>query len=235
MKKIFEKCLLSLAMFVALFTIIAPTASAKTTYLQVESYQAMNFEVNGITIQGKTKLNDSGWKLTNFGAHRSTVIDHGEVMIDGNIHTIENGKVTGVSDISSIVGKKIYDVDNTMSAIVKKTGDNYTAKFNINANEMLESKSSNDHELNNLVQTQSYGKIYKNGDWVHCNRFNGPGSDGGHYKKTHWRAAVNFAGSDCDMALVRSTKCWGHNYCNQSGPAGGCSSIIGHSRRYHSH
>lgn len=80
-----------------------------------------------------------------------------------------------------------------------------------------------------------YGDKYYPGDWVHCNRFNGPFSDGVHYAKTNPKAYTNFISSDCDIALANSTVCWGWDYCNQSGPAAGCSIEIGHSTKYHKH
>lgn len=53
MKKIFKKCLVSLAVFAALFTIIAPTASAKTTYYG-----------NGVSCNSKTKTCSVNWAKT---------------------------------------------------------------------------------------------------------------------------------------------------------------------------
>lgn len=76
-------------------------------------------------------------------------------------------------------------------------------------------------------QGKGYGDKYEVGDWVHCNRFNGPLTDCVHYdKKTHLALALrNFYGSDCEAVVLGYGPCTQllHKYCNQIGPAGGCS------------
>ncbi len=87
------------------------------------------------------------------------------------------------------------------------------------------------------ISPLSYGKKYSPGEWVHCNRFNGPLSDDVHYDKAKnpFKAVRNFTGSDCDMALLRWLKCYSHDHCNIEGPAAACSTHIGHSALYHRH
>lgn len=78
---------------------------------------------------------------------------------------------------------------------------------------------------------KTYGDTYLPGDWVHCNRFNGPNSDCVHY---NWRsgdpvqaakAFKNFAGSDCDAALTTGSGCTsiGSCQCNTVEVAAYCS------------
>lgn len=96
-----------------------------------------------------------------------------------------------------------------------------------------------DKSLANTIQTLGYGDKYRVGDWVHCNRSNGPMSDDVHYDK--WsdpiKAIRNFTGSDCDLALLSWRKCDASNWCNVkgNGPAADCSARIGHKKTYHRH
>lgn len=80
-------------------------------------------------------------------------------------------------------------------------------------------------------------KVYKNGDLVHCNRFNGPASDNKHYAKTHARAYINFAGSDCATGVARGHCTYINDVCNSSNRyhRGWCSWQIGHKLTYHKH
>lgn len=107
-----------------------------------------------------------------------------------------------------------------------------TVEIEMNIGEMFEQM---DEEQFKISPFKDYGDKYYAGNWVHCNRFNGPSSDDIHYRNTNPKAWVNFAESDCDIALAQSTLCYGHSYCNQSGPAAGCSTEIGHSTTYHKH
>lgn len=81
------------------------------------------------------------------------------------------------------------------------------------------------------------------GAYVHCNRFNGWLGDGKYYNKSKHpvKAVLNFTQSDCDVALANSTACladYGSNpYCSTKNTtsAGRCSSIVGHSQKFHMH
>lgn len=73
---------------------------------------------------------------------------------------------------------------------------------------------------------------------VRCLDYNGPFSDGGNYPKTHWRAFMNFVGSDCDLSFISCGA-----LCAKDHMVGGCatnhkklcSAIINHSTSYHKH
>uniref|UniRef100_UPI003F495C33 hypothetical protein n=1 Tax=Niallia taxi TaxID=2499688 RepID=UPI003F495C33 len=89
------------------------------------------------------------------------------------------------------------------------------------------------------------GEKPKNGQAIHCNRFNGYLGDGKYYdKKDHpVLAAKNFFQSDCDVSLgnytyclkdyTASTKC----ALSPSSKNGWCSTLskVGHSKNYHKH
>lgn len=94
---------------------------------------------------------------------------------------------------------------------------------------------------------KGYGDKYEPGDWVHCNRFNGPNSDCVHY---NWRglnpaevanALKNFQGSDCQVALLSGSNCTsiGSCQCNTDEEAAYCSSYTKDARgwncAYHFH
>lgn len=97
-------------------------------------------------------------------------------------------------------------------------------------------------------ELKGYGDRYRPGDWVHCNRFNGPLTDDIHYdKKTNLNLALrNFYGSDCEASVKNFGPCvsFMHKFCNQ--PASGrtaaaCSSLTRYESgtrcgtRYHKH
>jgi len=80
-------------------------------------------------------------------------------------------------------------------------------------------------------------KVYKTGDKVHCNRFNGPKSDNKHYSKTKPKALINFNGSDCDIAVRKGYCKLLNDNCNTSSTyhRGWCSEKIAHNINYHKH
>ena len=94
-----------------------------------------------------------------------------------------------------------------------------------------------------LVTIAGFYDTYKEGDKVHCNRFNGPASDNVHYPKSHWKAYTNFVGSDCQLAITFNKSLGplcaldytSNTWCNGYGRAAACSAVIGHSRTYHKH
>lgn len=80
-------------------------------------------------------------------------------------------------------------------------------------------------------------KIYKFGDKVHCNRFNGPNTDNKHYAKYKAGALINFYDSDCDRAVRKGYCSLLNDHCNSSSTyhRGWCSEKIGHNTHYHNH
>ncbi len=83
-------------------------------------------------------------------------------------------------------------------------------------------------------------KVYRDGDLVHCNRFNGPNSDNKHYSKSGTSLAkslVNFYNSDCYYAVIRGICNEINDVCNTSTRyhRAWCSWQIGHKLAYHKH
>lgn len=78
-------------------------------------------------------------------------------------------------------------------------------------------------------------KVYRTGDKVHCNRFNGPRSDNKHYSKKSARAYINFIGSDCAVAVSKGLCKALSDHCNTSITyhRGWCSAQLGRSINYH--
>lgn len=78
-------------------------------------------------------------------------------------------------------------------------------------------------------------KVYRTGDKVHCNRFNGPRSDNKHYSKKSPRAYINFIGSDCAVAVSKGLCKPVSDHCNTSITyhRGWCSAQLGRSINYH--
>lgn len=125
----------------------------------------------------------------------------------------------------------------------------YNFVMNWDAMWKLMDESENLHKQNNfnglsLITINGYYDEYSSGDTVHCNRFNGPASDNVHYPKSHWRAYVNFVGSDCQKAITGDNKLIAglcamdytdNPWCNGAGGAAACSVAIGHNTKYHKH
>lgn len=130
---------------------------------------------------------------------------------------------------------------------------NYEVVFEASCGELIarmdeqEEKCANKLSVEEREAHKGYGDKYLPGDWVHCNRFNGPKSDWVHY---NWRggnpievakALRNFSGSDCDMALLAGSGCMsiGSCQCNTSKRAAYCSSFTkyedGTNCAYHFH
>lgn len=80
-------------------------------------------------------------------------------------------------------------------------------------------------------------KVYRTGDLVHCNRFNGPATDNKHYAKSHAKAYVNFIGSDCANGVARGYCKALNDVCNTSTRyhRAWCSWQLGHKLTYHKH
>jgi len=83
-------------------------------------------------------------------------------------------------------------------------------------------------------------KVYRNGDLVHCNRFNGPNSDNKHYSKSAASLAKslkNFYKSDCYYGVARGICSEINDVCNTSTRyhRAWCSWQIGHKLTYHKH
>lgn len=156
---------------------------------------------------------------------------------------IVNGKKTEINDGRFDVEEnpetiEVESDENNKETIKKDENGEYQVILEQNLNEII--GDMEDHEEHNdmdnntpPIQTFAYGQTYKTGDWVHCNRFNGPKSNHKHLEKWKPQAIINFYHSDCDYGALRY--CKSHKNCNQKYRAAYCSYKQGHSTKYHKH
>lgn len=159
-----------------------------------------------------------------------------------------NGKETEIKDGTFEVegNPKTINVqygEDTEQTVTKNKDGKYQIILEKDLGEIMEEMDSHDHEggMENMnlfgdepiIGTMGYGDTYSPGDWVHCNRFNGPYSNDKHLRKTNPQAYINFYLSDCDYGALRY--CLSHNNCNQKERAAYCSYKQGHSTLYHRH
>ena len=150
---------------------------------------------------------------------------------------IVNGEETEIIDgrfkISGDPEEIEVEIDEGVTQNIKKDDDGkYRVILEQNLSELIDEVDNHEGHGDNYQLFDYYDK-YSPGDWVHCNRFNGPNTDDVHYPKTHWRAYVNFYHSDCDFGALRY--CKSHKNCNQKEMAAYCSYMQGHETTYHRH
>ncbi|RAS76665.1 hypothetical protein [Priestia endophytica] len=199
-------------------------------------------EEGEFTDSQKDEIEESGWNVQGNTIFLVRKLANETIIVnDQEVQTDDNGKFEVDENLSQIKVKLPQGNETTVSK--DANGEfKFTEAVDWNSfNEQMdfvESQESQDNQQDSdTFTTMAYGKKYVKGDWVHCNRFNGPSSDGYHYPKTNWRAYRNFVGSDCDWALaIRCVKDYTSNtWCNGSGGAAACSGKIGHSKKYHKH
>lgn len=154
------------------------------------------------------------------GKHEETLIVNGEEV------KIQNGTF----EVKSEQDKVTIQNGEESQTVQKNEEGNYQYVTEMNLSGMIEEM---DHRQEEMFGTFGYGDTYSPGDWVHCNRFNGPASNNKHLRKTNPQAYINFVGSDCDRGAIRY--CRSHNSCNQKYRAAYCSYKLGHSTKYHKH
>lgn len=207
----------------------------------VKTITTTYFDLNSLPEEAVQMYKSSGWIIDDDYSYRVSKPSKGELWIDGEVTSINNDGTFFVNPEKDFIDVAL-EKDGDSQRVYKSESGKFEVTQVVNLESLMDRmdmadamqkrfKSANVSMLR--AGHKGYYDKYNVGDWVHCNRFNGPATDDVHYPKTHWRAYVNFVQSDCDIALANSTKCWGWSYCNQSGPAGGCSIIIGRSSRYH--
>jgi hypothetical protein len=254
----------SIGILVALILFSLPIdaikAAENTKNGSAEVMMMLVSEEGQFTETQKQELKQAGWNvegdtifLTRTLANQTLIVDGKEVQTDGNgeFEVDENSdeitvKLPGGEDYNIFKndeGKfKFTEVAdwnsfNEEMDFAQSQTPNDTTATNSTTGEEYNSEEMNLNQSQYLVTPLTYGKKYKKGDWVHCNRWNGPHTDDYHYPKTNWKALRNFVGSDCDRALAaRCLKDYTSNtWCNGSGGPAACSGKIGHSKRYHKH
>ncbi|MED3729537.1 hypothetical protein [Priestia filamentosa] len=244
------KKLFSIGILIALLAFSLPidAIKASTEGAKNGSAEAMLMAVKKegeLTESQKEEIEESGWNVQGNTLFLVKTLANETIFVNGQkVQTDENGK---------------FEVDENLNEIKVKLpeGDETTVTKNSNGEfkftqavdwdsfndqmdfaESQQAPEDEDTEQDSATfTTMVYGKKYKTGDWVHCNRFNGPSTDGYHYPKTNWRAIRNFSGSDCDKAFaLRCLKDYtSETWCNGTGGAAACSGKLGHSKKYHKH
>lgn len=190
------------------------------------------FDLTSLPDDAVSEYEENGWVIDENYSYRKTSLTTGTLWVNGDITTINSdGSFAVPQNVDSITIK--YSQDGEEYNVNKNADGDFEVVNVVNLESLMDRMDTVAKE--NALARKDYGSTYYVGDWVHCNRFNGPLTDNVHYAKTNPKAYINFAGSDCDIALANSTVCWGWDYCNQSGPAAGCSIVIGHSDKYHNH
>lgn len=191
------------------------------------------FDLTKLSEDAVAAYEEGGWIISEDYSYRKTHLTTGELWVNGNITSINSDGSFAVPEGADVITVK-YSEGGEEYDVQKNADGNFEVVNVVNLESLMDRMDTVASETSSNAR-KGYGDKYYYGDWVHCNRFNGPLSDGVHYAKTNPLAYVNFAGSDCDIALANSTVCWGWDYCNQSGPAAGCSIVIGHYSRFHQH
>ncbi|MFL0475574.1 hypothetical protein ACH0CI_26695 [Priestia sp. 179-F W1.4 NHS] len=188
------------------------------------------------------EIEESGWNVQGDKLFLVRTLANQTIIVnDQKVQTDANGKFEVDENLNQI-RVKLPEGNET---IVNKNSNGefkFTEAVDWNSfNEQMDfaesQQSADDQQESATFTTMAYGKKYKKGDWVHCNRFNGTFTDGYHYPKTNWRALRNFTNSDCDKALaIRCVKDYtSETWCNGTGGAAACSGKLGHSKKYHTH
>lgn len=199
------------------------------------------YDTSKLTTQQIQELEKANWKVTEDGLNFSAPLT-GELLINGEVVQLNSDGTFYVEGSPESI--KIQHDGKNLEVKKNKEGFyvfNYVVDWD-SAWDAMDNIHKND-ENGTPITINQYYKKYKPGDKVHCNRFNGPLTDDVHYPKTHWRAYVNFAGSDCQLAITSSNpvgKLCALDYtsspwCNGSGGPAACSKVIGHSTKYHRH
>ncbi len=190
------------------------------------------FDPSTIDESAKNLLTAQGWILKGNTISKVENAVGGDIKVNGNSTKIDiNGNFEVNSDKNEI---EVY-YEESKSTLKKNSDGEFVLVVNRDLSEIIESMGP--------TSTRGYYDKYKTGQTVHCNRFNGPGSDDIHYPKSHVKAYTNFYRSDCYHASLKiasvKLKClddYGPNpWCNGTGGAAACSKAIGHSRKYHKH
>lgn len=211
-----------------------------------------DFNTSTLNKDAKIALKKSGWKINKDGLF-ITFPMKGELIINGEVVVLDDNGTFYVPNNPEFIEVEYND----KKIKVNKNESNEYIFNSVLDFETIWDQMDEQHDVNHIetneessemltiqsVSTKGYYDKYSEGDWVHCNRFNGPGSDGVHYPKTHWKAYVNFVGSDCQLA-VTFNKYYGklcaldytsNKWCNGYGGPAACSGVIGHKKTYHKH
>jgi hypothetical protein len=189
------------------------------------------------------------WNQKDYQFERQVVYADADMIINGkNVSTDSKGQAEVKVEDGDVVRVKSLVGQEEVSKKVNG-GDEIIITENICVNDVIKKMDNptiTESTIDGEVQIGQRDKELPNkGDVVTCNRFNGPNGDGKYYSdRFSYQALKNFYMSDCDRALAKSAACLADylpdaskRYCSLYSPShyGKCSSIIGHSTRYHRH
>lgn len=194
--------------------------SGETSFVMI----APHLDLSIVSEEDMAILKSQGWDFT------------------GEVPTlVQTEEELGFEIADSVVGTTIDlgDLFEDMNQEDNNTQENYNTDFGVF------SLPSQEHDGSGIYMpifsAPPHGsKVYKNGDLVHCNRFNGPNSDNKHYDKFGKeapKALINFYKSDCYYAVVRGICNEINDVCNTSTRyhRAWCSWQRGHNLSYHKH
>ena len=217
----------------------------------------INYSKDYVEIKIKTKIKPSSENdLILYADGRPIKVNsNGTILVDKDTETISKTKPSHDNHTQELNNYEIHSENyrntyrqknyntnlesfNKSGIEIKNDSNKPEAVFTANSGDLLavmdekEENFLNKDNINTMAAHKGYGDKYYTGDWVHCNRFNGYGSDGVHY---NWRtgsaadkarAIKNFYSSDCHIALVQAgSGCTsvGSCQCNTNKRAAYCS------------
>jgi hypothetical protein len=266
-KKFLAVLLISVIFVVPIQNVFASSDNVVEEQLTVKKVSVQVLSLNSNVDQATIDMyTDGGWVYDkeNNQLVREVTYEGEEIKIDGETYeTDKNGEIQVAVDNPKIT----VEVENTLNSDEQKLIEvdaelekDITMYENMDLNNVIEGMADPNEALqsdnpNPDIETPEgdlqvggveNGELPKRGQRVHCNRFNGFTGNGRYYSsKTYWRTIQNFFQSDCDVALVNSTKCYhdydsniNNRYCSTKNTttAGYCSKyIVKHGVGYHKH
>lgn len=209
----------------------------------------INYSKDNVEIKIKTKMRPSSESELILYADGKPikVRSNGTILVNKDTETISKTKPSNDDEIHSVKYRSTYSNENddinlesfNKSDIeTKNDSDKAEVVFTAASGDLLAKMDEEEdnflkkNNINTMAAHKGYGDKYYPGDWVHCNRFNGYGSDGVHYnwrtgsKGDKARALKNFYSSDCHIALIQAgSGCTsvGSCQCNTTKRAAYCS------------
>ena len=182
---------------------------------------APDLDLSTVSEEDMATLKSQGWDFT------------GEVPV-----LVQTEEELGFEIADSVVGTTVNlsELFEHMDQVDNSTKETHGTEFSVFSLPSMEVGGNGMYVP--IFRAPAHGtKVYRNGDLVHCNRFNGPNSDNKHYKNTSVKAIINFAGSDCAKALARGICKPVNDVCNTSTRyhRAWCSWQIRHKLTYHKH
>lgn len=206
------------------------TSSSEITEMSIR-YEAPDMDLSIATDEQRKQLEEIGWNLDTdipFLISEQENEDQSNNQIhenhnEHNVDAVENNP----EDILTVNLSEVFDNHDSQE---------FADEEDIVNNEPSDSTVSLYAITYGIFKAPAHGtKIYKNGNMVHCNRFNGPKSDGRHLAKTHPQTYINYYKSDCYYGVAKGICKYTGDKCNTSlvYHRGWCSYKQGWSVNYH--